>query len=284
MDELRRLYSNIEWSTSPTDFYDRVYRYLQLVNTDEEIKKRLSADRKLMKQHALEKRESFPVSLPSTDWTEDFLKEMNHLESGNAQFLSYYLDVLNRDIYDFFEWNKQGTVKSAEFLIMRSGAKLTNKDTEFEPISLPLMDKKESLDRLNKIYIDYWQKWQTFVETFHTLLLAKFSTPKPKATLELKDNGYFRYCDQDGLLTVSSREFKLFKLLYDRKNEVVSYSDILNEIYNKSDSTASRMELNNAIKKLKEALFILPKSSKSFPDIFINHRNAGYSLDLQGEE
>lgn len=173
LEKLKHLYRNIEYSNSPTDFYFRVYEYIKLLWSDSAFKLIIKEDDIKWIQYDKEKQKQAPLTYENEHELDVFVKRMNHMRSGDQQFLSYYLGKIHQYIYVPFSRAEEGNL-SEEFIIMRSGAK---KKTLTEKLMTFLYSKNNPipLENLNELYIDKYGEWKLFISYFHKLLLEQLA-------------------------------------------------------------------------------------------------------------
>lgn len=278
-EELGRLYGLVESATATTNFYNQVYQYIGFIKKSDFLSKILEEDSTAWHLYNLEKLKTRPKQLTEEDDFKYFVKKMKHMGSGDSYFLSHYFTDITYRIYDLLDWHHTDGFENEEVSIMLNGARKKNKIKSFFNLNKSVINYED----YNKIYIDNFSLWKTFIEDFHTLLLKKIQkteVPRSNPIFILNDNGSYLYKNQTGSFTISGREYKLLKLLSDNKGKVIHYQEILKKVYGKDDSKFARMELNTLVKKVKIGLKILPKRKGSLENIVINHRNTGYVLDI----
>jgi hypothetical protein len=276
-EELARLYGLVESATATTNFYNQVYHYIGFIKKSDFLSKILEEDDKAWHLYDLEKLKTRPKQLAEEDDLKYFVKKMKHMRSGDSYFLSHYFSDITYRIYDLLDWHYTDGFENEEVLIMLNGA--SKKRKSFFNLNKPLINRED----YNKIYIGNFPFWKNFIKDFHTLLMKKMENleaPKLSPSFVLNDNGSYMYKNHTGSFTISSREYKLLKLLADNRGKIIHYYEIINKIYNKDDSSFGRMQVNTLIKKIRTGLNILPKRKGSLENVVINHRNTGYVLDI----
>lgn len=268
LNELNRLYNLAEASKVTTNFYNRVYDYIDFIKNNKYLSDILEKDDEEYYEYDKEKMKTLPKRLPNESRREFESKESRHINDGDSSFLTKYFFELDWWIYDPIHIHN--TEDPNKYLFDERSQK--------EIRCILHGEKNENKER----YIKNFPNWKNLLERFHNMLLIKIKeTPVKESIFRLSKNGSFKYLNKAGAFSVSSREYKILNLLYVNKNEVVSYKEIIEKAFEKEDGTARRIALNTHIKNIKEKLNILPKKKTSQKDIIKNHRGAGYSLEIK---
>lgn len=284
---LEKLYLLAVKATATTNFYHHVYKYIAFIKQSASLTRLLEKDDEDLHIYDIERRDTRPVQQQGESDADFFLKKMSHMSSGDRVFLSHFMGVIERDIYNPLDWHYTDGYQSEEVSLMLNGKKKVNFITKLQArINKDTITTHPSTD-YEKIYIQYFPHWKTFITDFHTLLVEKIEKSPEYTTAQvfnLKPNGAFTYLIKSGNFDTTSEEYKILKMLYDHDGTVL-YEDILKHVYkreiSKVEEKVKKMAINNHIRKIKERLGILPKTPTSLPDIIINHKGVGYSLDIQ---
>lgn len=279
-EELEKLYTQVSSATATTDFYNRVYKYISFIKQSDLIIDILNKDLNELVKDDKEKQKSLPKQYDNENDLDFFIKEINHTESGAQRFLNYYFLKIDRDIYYPLEWYYKENYKSEEAEIMLNGKKKESKLNFFKTRSLIDTD-------FNDFYINNFKYWKDYISNFHNILLIKLtasssvSITEKETILELSENGTFRYINKTGRLNIKSKDYKLlYKLIYN-KGYPVHYKEIIEHMYNKTDSKSARMDVNDLVKKLKIKLGILSGNNVK---IIESMTSVGYYLNLKENE
>ncbi len=190
--ELIRLYELAELSTATTNFYDRVYKYIKFIKTNEFLSVLLEKDNKDWHIYDLERLDTRPKQVEGESWSKHFFKEMRHMSSGDGYFLSHYFLTLTIDIYDFYDFHYKEGREYNELDIMMHGRKvlpLKEKISKFLKPKDILPSNTDDIEKYNLIYIDHFQDWKNFLKTFHSILLKRIQEiEEENKDSEIKNN------------------------------------------------------------------------------------------------
>lgn len=271
LNELNRRYSLAEVSKVTTNFYNRVYEYIDFIKNDKYLSDILEKDDNEYHEYDRKKIQTLPKRLPGESWREFDKKEFLHIQDGDSSFLSKYFFELDWWIYD-----------PLHIYYTEDFSKYVNNEQINEEINCILHGEK---NKAKERYIKNFPNWKKWLEKFHTLLLKRIKeNPAKEPIFKLNKDGSFKYLNKTGRFNTSTREYKVIELLYKSKNKVLTYKEIIESVYKKSESSVSKRELSDQIKKIKVRLGILPRKKDSLKDIIINHKNLGYSLNFLEEK
>ncbi len=257
--QLQKLYILVENSTATTNFYNNVYKYIGYIKKSKILTSILDQDDLEYMAYDREKLLTCPKQLKKENMFSYVKKESSHMNSNNSSFLNFYFFKITYHIYDLLDWHYK-------------------EDFNGEEIECMLHAKK---NKFSNLYIKQFPKWKELIKKFHLKLMKELEASTEKRNLFiLNSDGSFTYLKKTGKFNIKSKEYEIMNLLYKNKNKVLTYKEIIENIFKKSESISSKRELTDYIKKIKVRLGILPKKKGSPKDIIINHKNHGYSLNL----
>lgn len=292
--ELERLYSFVSSATSTTDFYNRVYSYIQYVHQTPFLVDILNKDDKELHKHDLEKLSTRPQIQEGESDADLFLKSMRHMHSGENNFVSHLFFKINYHVFDLLDWYYKDNFQSVEASIMLNGRKNIGFIHKIQKYLNRHNVVGYNNTDYNVMYIDNFAYWKKLLSDFHSKLLknieeypfdetsAEDEEIKKETILELSSIGDITSFDKKGYLKPTSREYKLLQRLVSKNGKTVSYNEIARLVYRQKNTQSLRMEIPDLVRKLKNKL------SKFFPEetsnLVKNSRERGYYLDLQDNQ